>query len=52
MFTLTILHHQAAPDFFFVIFLQWGIEEAQLGLQHRDDVIHQVGTEMSVPGSD
>lgn len=36
----------------FVIFLQWRIEEGQLGLQHRDEVIHQVGTEMSVLGSD
>lgn len=39
-------------DFVLVIFLQWGIEEAQLGLQHRDEVIHQVGTEMSFVGSD
>lgn len=42
----------ADTDFVLVIFLQWGIEEAQLGLQHRDEAIHQVGTEMSVVGSD
>lgn len=34
-----------------VIFLQCGIEEAQLALQYRDEVIHQVGTETSVQGS-
>lgn len=38
--------------FVLVIFVQWGIEEAQLGLQHRDEVIHQVGREMPVGGSD
>lgn len=33
------------------IFLQRGIEEAQLRLQERDEIIHQVGTETSLPGN-
>lgn len=46
-----MLHRQTAPDLLCRVFLQCGMEEAQLGLQSRDEVIHQVGTETSVQGS-
>lgn len=41
-----------ASDLLCHIFLQCGIEEAQFVLLNRDEVIHQVGTEIAVQGSD
>lgn len=46
MFPSAILSRRTAADFV-LIFHQWGIEEAQFGLQRRDDVIDQVGTELA-----
>lgn len=51
MFALVILHRQTAPVSLCRVFLQCEMEEAQLCLQHRDEVIHQVGTDTSVLGS-
>lgn len=46
LFILPVLKcHQPAPVLFCCVCLQFGIEEAQLELQHREEVINQVGTE-------
>lgn len=50
--SLVISHRHTAPVLLCRVFLQCGMEEAELGLQHRDEVIHQVGTETSVLGRD
>lgn len=52
VFALVILHRQTAPVLLCRVFLQCGMEEAELGLLHRNEVIHQVGTETSVLGRD
>lgn len=38
-----VLHCQTAPDLPCHVFLQREMEEAQLGLQDRDEVINKVG---------
>lgn len=51
MFPSAILSRRTAADFV-LIFHQRGIEEAQFGLQRRDDVIDQVGTKLAWLGSE